>query len=252
MIKLSQRLQLIFDMIEEGETMADIGTDHGFLPMALWESGKCRQVILSDVNSGPLEKARENMGKAGIPMDMDMRMGDGLDTIQPGEVTTIVIAGMGGVLMTEILGGDLNKTHTFRKIILQPRNGQDKLRFWLVNHGFRIEKERLVMEKGKICEILLVTPDQSQVQADLPPRENNYYRIPDPKKVPDRELMIRLLHKMIRKEEKIIHNINLSGRDPKNEQLRKEAVLRKEYFIDVLRQEDDEYGSNPGNAGREH
>ena len=107
------------------------------------------------------------------------------------------------------------------------------------------------MEKGKICEILLVTPDQSQVLADLPPRENNYYRIPDPQKVPDRELMIRLLQKMIRKEEKIIHNIDLSGRDPKNDQLRKEAVLRKEYFIDVLKQED-EYGSNFGNAGREH
>jgi len=232
--------------------MADIGTDHGFLPMALWESGKCRRVILSDVNSGPLEKARENMAKAGISMDMDMRMGDGLDTIQPGEVTTIVIAGMGGVLMTEILGGDLKKTHTFRKIILQPRNGQDKLRFWLVNHGFRIEKERLVMEKGKICEILLVVPDQDLVSANLPHNGHNYYRIPDPQKVPDRELMIRLLHKMIRKEEKIIHNIDLSGRDPKNEQLRKEAVFRKEYFIDVLRQEDDEYGSNPGNAGREH
>lgn len=232
--------------------MADIGTDHGFLPMALWETGKCRRVILSDVNSGPLEKARENMAKAGISMDMDMRMGDGLDTIQPGEVTTIVIAGMGGVLMTEILGGDLKKTHTFRKIILQPRNGQDKLRFWLVNHGFRIEKERLVMEKGKICEILLVVPDQDLVSAKLPSNGHNYYRIPDPQKVPDRELMIRLLHKMIRKEEKIIHNIDLSGRDPKNEQLRKEAVLRKEYFIDVLRQEDDEYGSNPGNAGREH
>ena len=251
MIKLSHRLQLIFDMIEKGETMADIGTDHGFLPMALWEAGICSKVILSDVNSGPLEKARDNMAKAGIPMEMDMRMGNGLDTIQPGEVTTIVIAGMGGVLMTEILGENLNKTHTFQKIILQPRNGQDKLRFWLVTHGFRIEKERLVMEKGKICEILLVIPDQGFISTDLPPNGHNYYRIPDPQKVPDRELMIRLLHKMIRKEEKIIYNIDLSGLDPKNDRLRKEAVLRKEYFIDVLRQED-EYGSNFGNAGREH
>ena len=251
MIKLSQRLQLIFDMIEEGETMADIGTDHGFLPMALWESGKCRQVILSDVNSGPLEKARENMEKAGIPMEMDMRMGDGLDTILPGEVTTVVIAGMGGVLMTEILGADMEKTRSFGKIILQPRNGQDKLRYWLAAHGFRIEKERLVMEKGNICEILLVIPNQNTVPTDLLPQGHNYYRMPDPQKVPDHELMIMLLHKMIRKEEKIIHNIDLSGRDPKNDQLRKEAVLRKEYFIDVLRQED-EYGSNPGNAGREH
>lgn len=229
--------------------MADIGTDHGFLPMALWESGKCRQVILSDVNSGPLEKAKENMEKAGIPMEMAMRMGDGLDTIQQGEVTTVVIAGMGGVLMTEILGADMEKTRSFRKIILQPRNGQDKLRHWLAVHDFSIEKERLVTEKGKICEILLVVPNQKHAPTELLPQGHSYYRIPDPLKVPDRELMIQLLNKMIGKEEKIIHNIDLSGRDPKNDQLRKEAVSRKEYFINVLKQEVDEDGSNPENSG---
>ena len=114
MIKLSQRLQLIFDMIEEGETMADIGTDHGFLPMALWESGKCRKVILSDVNSGPLEKARENMAKAGIPMEMDMRMGDGLDTIQPGEVTEKDILLFDGIQPCVVVCYKTGKAHRRR------------------------------------------------------------------------------------------------------------------------------------------
>lgn len=243
MIKLSHRLQLIFDMIEKGETMADIGTDHGFLPMALWEAGICSKVILSDVNSGPLEKARENMEKAGIGIESDMRQGDGLETIGTGEVTTVVLAGMGGVLMTEILGVDLEKALSFRKIILQPRNGQDKLRYWLLHNGFSIVKERLVMEKGKICEIILVAPDQQRGGPESHP-EDWYYRIPDPSKTPDHKLLIKFLQQMIRKEEKIIHHINQAGKDPKNAALLVEAASRKEYFETVLTQEVENNGSN--------
>lgn len=158
MIKLSPRLQKMADLIQPGETVADIGTDHGFLPMALWESGISPRVILSDINSGPLEKARVNIEKYFPETEFDVRLGSGLSAIHPVEVDAIIIAGMGGQLISEILGEDLNKTRTFKRMILQPRNAQDKLRAWLMENGFFIYDESLVREGKYLCEIIAVLP----------------------------------------------------------------------------------------------
>ncbi len=158
MLKLSDRLQKIADFIEPGESIADIGTDHGFLPIALLESGKSPHVILSDINAGPLEKARANINKYSPEKEFDIRIGSGIQTLKPAEVDVIVIAGMGGLLITEILGDDLEKSKSYRKLILQPRNGQEKLRLWLIENGFTIEDEVLVKEGKYFCEIILAAP----------------------------------------------------------------------------------------------
>jgi len=155
MVKLSDRLQKIADFIEPGESIADIGTDHGYLPIALWESGKSPHVILSDINAGPLEKARANINKYSPEKEFDIRIGSGIQTLKPAEVDVIVIAGMGGLLISEILGDDLKKSKSYRKLILQPRNGQEKLRLWLIDNGFTIEDEVLVKEGKYFCEIIL-------------------------------------------------------------------------------------------------
>ena len=158
MLKLSDRLQKIADFIEPGESIADIGTDHGFLPIALWESGKSPHVVLSDINAGPLEKARFNINKYFPEKEFDIRIGSGIQTLKPTEVDVIVIAGMGGLLIAEIIGDDLEKSKSYRKLILQPRNGQEKLRLWLVENGFTIEDEVLVREGKYFCEIILAVP----------------------------------------------------------------------------------------------
>lgn len=158
MINLTDRLQVLADQIEEQETMADIGTDHGFLPIALWERHICPHVILTDVSSGSLEKARQT-GQASHPNKIfDLRLGSGLRVLEKGEVDVVVIAGMGGILMTQILGEDLEKASSFGKLVLQPRSGQGKLRHWLVHHDFQIIKESLVREGKYICEVLTVVP----------------------------------------------------------------------------------------------
>jgi Predicted SAM-dependent methyltransferase len=162
MIKLSARLQTIADLIEHGETVADIGTDHGFLPIALWEAGKSPHVILSDINEGPLEKARLNINKYYPGKEFDLRIGSGLQTIQPGEADAVVIAGMGGLLIAEILGDNLQKTKTYSRLILQPRNAQDKLRAWLFENGFLIKDETLVREGKYLCEIIMAAPDDQE------------------------------------------------------------------------------------------
>lgn len=100
------------------------------------------------------------------------------------------------------------------------------------------------MEKGKICEIMLVTPDHKSGGPQGHPEGDWYYRIPDPSKTPDHELFIKFLQRMIRKEVKIIHHINQAGKDPKNAALLLEAASRKEYFEMVLKQEVEKNGSN--------
>jgi len=158
MIQLTPRLAAIANEIKKGETMADIGTDHGFLPVALWEQGVCPKVILADVNRGPLDKAKSNAAALYPDAQFDYRLGDGLQVLEPGEVDTVVIAGMGGTLMTEILEEDLEKTWTYKKLILQPRKDIGELRWWIYNHCMCITNEQLVRENKYIWPVLTVEP----------------------------------------------------------------------------------------------
>ena len=133
MIKLSERLQIIADRIEPAETMADIGTDHGFLPVFLRESGRCSKVIMTDISFPSLEKARANASRcsAQVQKGIEFRAGDGLHVISPGEVNAVVIAGMGGKLIRDIMSSDMDITCSVNKFVLQPRIGQGHLRRWL-------------------------------------------------------------------------------------------------------------------------
>jgi len=165
MAALSERLALIAEQIKKGQTMADVGTDHGFLPLYLWESGICPKVIMTDVSAGSLRKAKEAFQRTGQAAnvknpDIHFRLGNGLEPIEEGEVDTVVIAGMGGVLMTHILGSSFSKTLSFGSYILQPRNGSGKLRYWLGKAGFETVSEALAPEGKFICEILMVKPPE--------------------------------------------------------------------------------------------
>lgn len=161
MIKLSDRLKQIANHIESREDIADIGTDHGYLPLYLLEQNPKRKAIFADVNEGPLTKAksiiRNQYPEADIN-DYDLRQGDGLAPIESGEVDTVIIAGMGGILIRDILAFDINKTKSYEKFILQPRTAADKLRKWLVKEELFIVDEDLAYEKGRICEIIVVKP----------------------------------------------------------------------------------------------
>ena len=97
-MKLTPRLQTIADEINPGETMADIGTDHGFLPVYLWENKISPNVIMADISAGSLAKAEENCRAFFPDREFDLRLGNGLEILQPGEVDAVVMAGMGGIL----------------------------------------------------------------------------------------------------------------------------------------------------------
>lgn len=174
MLRLSDRLQMIADQIEPGETMADIGCDHGFLPIYLRLTEKSPKVIVADVSVPSLAKAASNARLHGFCAEaaagdgmrmaadargkddagMDFRAGNGLSVLAPGEVDAVVIAGMGGKLIRDIMAADLEHTCSFKRFVLQPRIGQGYLRKWLLAHGFAIIKESLVVEGSHIAEII--------------------------------------------------------------------------------------------------
>ena len=157
MIRLSERLQKIYDQVLPGESVCDVGTDHGYLPLALLESGRSPRVIMSDISEGSLLKCRENaenMLSQAAPFDL--RQGSGIEVLEPGEVDTVVMAGMGGMLISELLGKDYCHAHSFRRYILQPRKHVGRLRYWLLDNDFTVVHEDLAREGKFIWPILTV------------------------------------------------------------------------------------------------
>ncbi|MGI6752346.1 MAG: tRNA (adenine(22)-N(1))-methyltransferase [Anaerovoracaceae bacterium] len=168
MVRLSERLEIIASCITKGDRVADIGTDHGFLPIYLYQKELCSQIVLCDINKGPLDKARENISKHLPGEKMDLRLGDGLDPVRLGECNCAIIAGMGGRLIISILEKNLEKALSFDKLILQPRNGQVELREWLIVNHFSIRDELLAQEGNYICEIIVATGKPGEGIVEFP------------------------------------------------------------------------------------
>ena len=232
MIKLTPRLKTIADEIEKGETMADIGTDHGFLPLYLWEMGVCPHVIMADISKGSLSKAEENCRSLHPDTAFDLRLGSGIEVLDTGEVEAVVIAGMGGILMTGILGADIEKSWSFKKLVLQPRNRIGQLRWWLYNNGFCISNEKLVREGKYICEVLTVVPREIAVTGDLGPDDIEYEF---PHKLIDfkNELTEEYLNKKLNLEKLILKSMS-QGRQEEPARLRRQNY-RVEYLEYLLR-----------------
>ena len=150
-------MQKMADMVGENDVVADLGTDHGYIPIWLMQNAACRDVILTDINSGPLEKARENISKYIPERAFDLRQGSGISVLRPGEADTVIIAGMGGILIRDILADEPEKTKSISAFILQPRNHSDVLRKWIEETPWlSVTDESLAKEAGKLCEIIAV------------------------------------------------------------------------------------------------
>jgi tRNA A22 N-methylase len=156
----SERIQMLAELVDN-ESAADIGTDHAYVPRLLLENGICSYVIASDINEGPLQIAKENLQDVDLKSnpwsgraECHLRLGPGLSPIEAGEVDSIVIAGMGGETIIEILEAEPDKTKSFKQFILQPRTKTELVRKWLADNGFYIVNELLVKEGPRYCQII--------------------------------------------------------------------------------------------------
>lgn len=148
------RLELLVDLTKKYTTVADIGCDHAYLSILLARSGV--KVIASDVAQGPHDKAMENVARFGQEKNIALRLGDGLLTLQPGEAEAIVIAGMGGLVIAEILSAGKHIISKETRLFLQPMRADEDLRKYLYENGFEILAEHLVREERRIYTILEV------------------------------------------------------------------------------------------------
>ena len=150
---LSKRLSAIANLIPEIGGVADVGTDHGHIPLWLHKKGHKGKIFASDINSGPLDKARAYAHEHGASKDICFLLCDGLEDIPPDEVKTVVIAGMGGETIAGILSFAPWTRKEGRRLILQPMTKSEELRLWLFENGYKVLSEQLV-EDGKVYEIL--------------------------------------------------------------------------------------------------
>lgn len=133
---------MVAEMVPKCNCIADIGTDHAFLPINLIEEGKCNYAIASDIKEGPVKVASRNIFNNRLQDRIETRMGSGLDVVKVGECEVIVIAGMGGLLICEILENNCEIAHTTKQIIVQPMNAQKEVRHFLLSNGYEIVDER--------------------------------------------------------------------------------------------------------------
>lgn len=154
-MELSARLQSIADQVPQGAVFADIGTDHAYLPVWLILNGRISSAIAADLREGPLNRARETANQFGVESQVSFRLCNGLADIEPHEVDTVAIAGMGGETIAEILNAaPWTKSNTL--LLLQPMTSFPDLRLWLQQNGYCIEKEIVSCEGKRLYSSLVV------------------------------------------------------------------------------------------------
>ena len=159
MQRLSERLQTAAMLVPKGAVLADIGTDHAFLPISLCETGRIKRAIAMDVAEGPLSRAKHHIAEASLEKQIETRLSDGFAALMPGEADTAAILGMGGALIMQILTAHDPRDLGISTLLLGPQSEVKKVRTFLLREGWRIETERLVQEDGKFYFLLHVRSD---------------------------------------------------------------------------------------------
>ncbi len=167
--QIDPRLSSAASFVRAGAVFADIGTDHGYLPVFLLSSGRIKYAYLSDVNEGPLNKARENVARAGLAEKCELLLADGAAALSGCGITDYAICGMGGELIAEIIE---RAPHLFDKnvrLILQPMSRQEHLRRALYGMGFCILNEKYSVADGKryVCMCVEFTGTPCEISDDV-------------------------------------------------------------------------------------
>ncbi|PAB58910.1 tRNA (adenine(22)-N(1))-methyltransferase [Anaeromicrobium sediminis] len=201
-MKLTKRLDKIAKFVKEGAKIADIGTDHAYIPVYLAEKNIVNKAIACDVNEGPLNIAKKNIKENELEDKIETRIGSGLKPLKMGEVDTAIIAGMGGLLISTILEESIEIAKSLDRLILQPMVAQEELRIWLNENGFTIEKEALVKDEGKMYEVIVAKVGHEYI-------EDSIYFDVGIKLIEDNDPLLKeFVTNKIAKYEKLLYNLS--------------------------------------------
>lgn len=202
-MKLTDRLLKIASLVDEGKKIADIGTDHGYIPVYLLKNNKIDFAILADVNKGPLDNARKEVRHNKLEDKVDLRLGSGIEVLNENEVDQIIIAGMGGILISELLEAKTSVAQNAEKLILQPMQAQDELRKYLYKNGYEVINEVLVKEDFRIYEIIEAkyTGKKTEVSDEI------YYEVSNKLIENKDQLLVEFINKKINAYENIIKKL---------------------------------------------
>lgn len=158
---LSQRLRDVASFVPKGARLLDVGSDHAYLPLYLMETEQISFAIAGEVVDGPFQSAKSHVADSAYQDAIEVRLADGLAAMSVEDgISAVVIAGMGGRLISRILQTGQDRLETVERLILQPNNSEDEVRAWLNSHGYALVAERILEENGKIYEILVAEPGQ--------------------------------------------------------------------------------------------
>lgn len=207
------RLECIKSMVSNCLVVADIGTDHGYVAEMLLQDNICQKVVATDLNEGPLNRAIEHLSNLNLNSKCDFRLGSGLTVLSENEADTIIIAGMGGELIADIIEASKEIALQAKELILQPMTTGDKLRQYLNKNGFKIIDENIVKELHHYYFIIKAVPGYEEVKDEI------YYEISKivlEKKDP---LMVEYLNKILNINENIINSIEKNTSSDYNEKI---------------------------------
>ncbi|HAJ50066.1 MAG TPA: hypothetical protein DCL84_06655 [Eubacterium sp.] len=174
MIRISDRLRIVAHMCDKGAVVADIGTDHGYLPIYLVQEGIAPSAIAMDLRKGPLEKAKKHICDNCLEDRIQTRLSDGLEKLSKNEADIITICGMGGRLIADIVtkGKDIITQNTI--LVVSPQSEVGEFRHFLVSQGFEIEDEQMLKEDGKYYFIIKCRKSEESVCSEFSETQYQY------------------------------------------------------------------------------
>ena len=163
-MNISKRLKAVAGLITEGNIIADIGTDHGYIPIYMVTERNTPYAYAMDVNMGPLKRAKDNIDAYGVTDKVETRLSDGLKGLQPGLAGSIVIAGMGGLLICKILTEGMQTAKSAEELILSPHSDVDEVRVFLSKNHFETVDEGMVLDEGKYYFVIKAVPTDAECE----------------------------------------------------------------------------------------
>lgn len=226
-MKLAERLLKVASLVPPSSSIADIGTDHGYIPIYLIQQKKIKKAVAADIHKGPLERAKVHIAEKQLQDKIEVRLGSGLSVINKYEVEGAVIAGMGGQMIQSILEHDNSIARTLRWFVLQPQSHVADLRIWLQKNKYQIEKEVLIQEKHQLYEAIYVVQGEmkefSFLDAEIGVTKGRYEDL----------LFKHHLGKLIKKRNLMIQNIAAQSVNEINQVKRYKAVQEKKILEEI-------------------